>query len=344
MFQAAGKQLEQAGLAWHRGDNRGCADAYRNAYEECIKSYRLQTSSSAKKWEYEYCCISGFTSLLREKEIQPTDSDIAFLKTIGLNTSNPIGSAQAYLTRGLVYWDKGLREKAARQYRRGLEVSCNATKEQRQRQEMMPIGGAYRMQVIEPLLNDITRTLRQNLAVLENGKTPSAMYDNPASTVSGKVMSYPVKPGEGGVEGAPSVTNVSGSCCNCCGAVPASRLTDATEAETGIETETNGEKKVCEALKMCQRCHRAWYCSKECQVNGWKAHKAQCRPRYAFMPGDMATLCNLNSQPELNGTLVTVLGRDERVMSDDLSLQKWQVTPVGQKSIIVTANKLDRCN
>eukprot|EP01032_Pedospumella_encystans_P019156 gene19156-21790_t len=298
MFQAAGKQLEQAGLAWHRGDNRGCADAYRNAYEECIKSYRLQTSSSAKKWEYEYCCISGFTSLLREKEIPPTDSDIAFLKTIGLNTSNPIGSAQAYLTRGLVFWDKGLREKAARQYRRGLEVSCNATKEQRQRQEMMPIGG--------------------------------------------KVMSYPVKPGEGSAEGALAVTNVSGSCCNCCGAVPASRLTESTEGET--EADTNGEKKVCEALKMCQRCHRAWYCSKECQVNGWKSHKAQCRPRYAFMPGDMATLCNLNSQPELNGTLVTVLGRDERVMSDDLSLQKWQVTPVGQKSIIVTANKLDRCN
>lgn len=335
MFTSAEKYLEQAGLAWHRGDNRGCANAYRNAYEECMKTYRLQTSSSAKKWDYEYCSISGYTSLFREKEVLPTDSDIAFLKTVGMNTSNPIASAQSYLTRGLIFWDKGLREKAARQYRRGLESACNATKEQRQRQEMMPIGGAYRMQVIEPLLNDIARTLRQNLAVLENGKTPAGMFDNPASTVSGKVMVYPVKRGESQEE-ATVVSNVSGSSCNCCGAVPASRLTETDDHPTA--------SNACEALKMCQRCQRAWYCSKECQVNDWKIHKSQCRNRYAFLPGDTATLCNLNSQPELNGTLVTVLGRDERVMSEDPALQKWQVSPVGKKPIIVTANKLDRCN
>lgn len=333
MFQSASKYLEQAGLAWRKGDNRGCADAYRSAYEECFKTYKLHTSSSAKKWELEYCCISGFTSLFREKEVLPTEEDILFLKTVGLNQSNPIASAQAYLTRGLLFWDKGLREKAARQYRRGLESASNATKEQRQRQEMMPIGGTYKLQVIEPLLNDIARTLRQNLTILETGKTPKDIFANPTSTLSSKMMTYPVQSGDN-VAKLESLTNVSGTHCNVCNAIPTSRVTEETSAET----------KTCDTLKMCQRCQRAWYCSKECQVADWKSHKAQCRSKYLFVPGEVAILCNLNSQPELNGTLVTVLGRDERVMSEDPALQKWQVSPPQLKPIIVTANKLDKCN
>ena len=334
MFQSASKCLEQAGLAWRKGDNRGCADAYRNAYEECFKTYKLHTSSSAKKWELEYCCISGYTSLFREKEVLPTDADILFLKTVGLNTSNPIASAQAYLTRGLLFWDKGLREKAARQYRRGLESASNATKEQRQRQEMMPIGGTYKLQVIEPLLNDIARTLRQNLMILETGKTPKDLFANPASMVSSKVLTYPTQSSEVDASKVESLTHVSGTHCNVCQAIPAFRVTEQTSPET----------KTCEALKMCQRCQRAWYCSKECQVADWKTHKAHCRTRYIFVPGETAILCNLNSQPELNGTMVTVLGRDERVMSEDPALQKWQVSPPEAKPIIVTANKLDKCN
>ena len=30
-------------------------------------------------------------------------------------------------------------------------------------------------------------------------------------------------------------------------------------------------------LKLCSRCRAVKYCSKECQISGWKAHKAKCR-------------------------------------------------------------------
>ena len=30
-------------------------------------------------------------------------------------------------------------------------------------------------------------------------------------------------------------------------------------------------------LKLCSRCRTVKYCSKECQISGWKAHKAKCR-------------------------------------------------------------------
>lgn len=333
MFNEASKYLEKAGLAWQRGDHRGCADAYRNGYEECMKTYRNNTSSSAKKWELEYCCISGYTSLFREKEVMPTDADFLFLKTVGLYLNSPLASAQAYLTRGLLFWDKGLREKAARQYRRGLESVSGATKEQRLRQEMLPLGGTYKLQVTEPLMNDVAQTLRQNLTILETGKAPANLFANPSSTVSGKVMTYPVQ-GKLDVSKLEALTSVSGAHCNHCGAMPQSRVT----------MDTKPEAKTCDSLKMCQRCQRAWYCSKECQLAAWKTHKTECRARYLFAPGEAAILCNLNSQPELNGTIVTILAKDERVMSEDPALQKWQVAPPGAKPIIVAASKLDKCN
>lgn len=38
--------------------------------------------------------------------------------------------------------------------------------------------------------------------------------------------------------------------------------------------------KKCEkaATNYCLSCKKVYYCSKECQVADWKAHKAQCRP------------------------------------------------------------------
>lgn len=199
------------------------------------------------------------------------------------------------------------------------------------------------MQVIEPLLNDIARTLRQNLYVLETGKTPADMFNNPAALKSGKVMAYPVQNGKLNPDQLVALTNVSGSQCNACGAVPAPQNTDASDGSNPPEKATTAGTKVsCEGLKMCQRCQRAWYCSRECQLAAWKSHKATCRSRYAFVPGDVAVLCNLNSQPELNGSVVTILARDEREMCTDLALQKWQVAVAGDKSIIVTASKLER--
>jgi len=31
-----------------------------------------------------------------------------------------------------------------------------------------------------------------------------------------------------------------------------------------------------EATKRCSRCRIEWYCSRECQVQSWKAHKTVC--------------------------------------------------------------------
>jgi len=41
----------------------------------------------------------------------------------------------------------------------------------------------------------------------------------------------------------------------------------------------------CEADKRCSLCAEVWYCGRECQVAGWKGHKAQCEERRAERKG-----------------------------------------------------------
>lgn len=32
-----------------------------------------------------------------------------------------------------------------------------------------------------------------------------------------------------------------------------------------------------DAGKRCNQCKSVWYCSRDCQVNSWKGHKAKCK-------------------------------------------------------------------
>lgn len=46
------------------------------------------------------------------------------------------------------------------------------------------------------------------------------------------------------------------------------------------------------ANKKCSKCRQAWYCSRECQTQHWKVHKACCKPNsvtsvpFSVIPAD----------------------------------------------------------
>jgi hypothetical protein len=63
-------------------------------------------------------------------------------------------------------------------------------------------------------------------------------------------------------------------------------------------------------LFKCQKCQRAFYCSKECQKKQWREgnHKLYCREAHVFEAGDLVLLNGLQSQPELNQSIVRVMG------------------------------------
>ena len=62
-------------------------------------------------------------------------------------------------------------------------------------------------------------------------------------------------------------------------------------------------------LKRCSRCQLAYYCSRECAKQAWKAgHRSACRAPGQFDVGDKVHVQGLVSQPQLNGKIVEVRG------------------------------------
>lgn len=61
------------------------------------------------------------------------------------------------------------------------------------------------------------------------------------------------------------------------------RLSDAYNTEF-LEKfdEAKGDAKCAgcgkDAIQRCSRCHKVWYCNRECQVNHWNEHSTNCSP------------------------------------------------------------------
>lgn len=67
----AARSLDAAGHAAMRGDWRGCADSYLGAYRKASPS-----------WERRYITWSGFTSVLREGNLEILADDIAVVEGV----------------------------------------------------------------------------------------------------------------------------------------------------------------------------------------------------------------------------------------------------------------------
>jgi len=87
-------------------------------------------------------------------------------------------------------------------------------------------------------------------------------------------------------------------------------------------------------LLICQRCLRAYYCSKACQLKSWKGgHKTACRKSDQMDQGDYMRLKGFKNQ-EYNGVVVQVVG--------PLAAERWQVELHGKnKGISVAAKNLE---
>jgi hypothetical protein len=78
-------------------------------------------------------------------------------------------------------------------------------------------------------------------------------------------------------------------------------------------------------LLCCQRCTMAFYCSRECQKQQWRAgHKQACREKGEIHPGDFLRLEGLVARPELNGFIVRAVGPVEG------DPDRWQVEHLSQ--------------
>ena len=88
----AQRYLGTAGNAAMSGNWRLCAASYLAAYWACTDD-----------WEYRYICWSGYTSVLREGNIQVAASDVQLLDEVASDSSAPSHHrVQAFFTRGFV--------------------------------------------------------------------------------------------------------------------------------------------------------------------------------------------------------------------------------------------------
>ena len=88
-------------------------------------------------------------------------------------------------------------------------------------------------------------------------------------------------------------------------------------------------------LLSCSQCRKAYYCGAECQRLQWKkGHKKHCRKPGQFQTGDYLQIHGLQSNSDLNGTIVHVIG-------PATTTGRWEVRiPGGTKSISVSGEKL----
>ena len=120
--------------------------------------------------------MSGFTSILRTEETPPLESDLQFLKSITKQSAaSPLNRTQAHLTLGILHWVAGRRENAAREYRKGLECASASTAEQKAVMEMPSTGPPK--QPVGIILEDVVKSIRDNLRILEKGTAPAGFFD-----------------------------------------------------------------------------------------------------------------------------------------------------------------------
>jgi tetratricopeptide (TPR) repeat protein len=300
---------------WSRGDKKGAADKYWEAFDICPDD-----------WEgNRFHILHGYTSILREKYFPPSKEDMKNLKHLVHNEELPkLYRQEAAWTYGLLSWDAGDRAKASDYYREALVINSQADSSERKRKMMhtmeqngRPVHG---LQSVDAILALNKSMVQDNLQVLEN---PVGASRDPGLATSdllrsdGTFMSRETR-----FTRAPNDPSllarlaVGGNVCDNCG---------KTWQELGRPR-----------LDCCTRCKNAFYCSKECQKTAWKGgHKQACRQPGQTEIGDVMKLQKLESRPELNNSLVEVLSKDK-------TEGRWQVRSfVTGASMSIASEKLE---
>ena len=172
------------------------------------------------------------------------------------------------------------------------------------------------MRPVRDLISDSIETARGNLAVLESPKSqvlPAHLKSRIRS--DGSEMPPSIRSSKMLTSGSPTITeeqfnrliSVGGDRCDFCQKTP-------KEVEV-------------DHLMKCSKCKKAFYCSKECATEQWRAgHKKACRGPGEYKAGDFVRLRGLVSTPTLNGSIVRLAGRAPQP-------GRWTVMPDGNSAI-----------
>lgn len=312
----------QAVASFQNGNYRASADNYLAALRACPDKNELN------RWQI----FTGFTSIVLEKYFPPSLSDIEALLSIKEDKKESrLFRVEASRTAGLLRWDLGERVEAAELYRSAIRLGEKVTEKERREKVLAsispdgnPANLRIGMQQVGELVDNILDEVRRNLRVLEspqgNMRFPGTHYRSDGTVMPPDVRATVLLSGLSGPSIAKEeydrLISVGGDACDCC-------------------KKTLAELKM-HHLKQCGRCLKAFYCSAECQNRQWRGgHKKVCRKPGHFKSGDFIKLQGIESKPELNGSIVKVVGPDPDKEG------RWAVkADGGTRSISVAAEKM----
>eukprot|EP00931_Biecheleriopsis_adriatica_P077374 TRINITY_DN50958_c0_g1_i1.p1 TRINITY_DN50958_c0_g1~~TRINITY_DN50958_c0_g1_i1.p1 ORF type:complete len:667 (-),score=93.42 TRINITY_DN50958_c0_g1_i1:153-2099(-) len=299
------KAVMAASEAAMRGDWRRCADFYRQGYTKSDRDGQLR-----------YNCISGFTSVLKERHFKASDDDLQFLQSLVKDeTASPMCRAQAAFTRGLMLWDSYDREGAKRNYRKAISISEAASADERKHKELFTTMRGLQPTSMGPLMDDLMNSVKENLSILE-ARAPVALPGAQQGD-DGKIrrMKFLIPLGPYGDRSEIK------KLCEYFDDDPLSRKCNQCNATS-------------RTLNTCAGCKRAWYCSQECQRLAWSQHKTDCRKSGRLQQGDLVKITNAPEemqqvqreayQHDLNGSIVEIVS-----CTKEGDFSKWNVRVIG---------------
>lgn len=256
---------------------------------------------------------------------QPTIDDIETLKEIRNDKDElKLFRVEAGFKYALLNFDIGNRMEAAEGYREAIRIGekKNSSDDLAKVMEMKPtLSGRFHMAMtpMSAIATGIDKDCYDNLEQLTDKRGSDAfesLFQPPKMRSDGSIMPKDVKmfafPDPSSTKLSEDdfqmLLEVGGNACDYCGKPDAK-------------------------LSVCARCKMVFYCSKECQKKEWKlGHKKFCRKPSEYEEGDFATLNGLVSQPELNGTVVKVVGPTEVA-------GRWEVK-IGEEGISIWTEKM----
>jgi len=273
---------QQAAVAlWGQGKHRESANEYWLSFQ----------AFPSLTHEMRYWIFHGYTSILREVCSEANDNDFSNLRKI-FEDKNELRllRMEAGFTLGVLHYSRSERFKCEDVYHRSKAIGEKTAKKKQEKheQKMMMIvkEGVWLKSPIMELMEGVLKDCQDNLNGL-NRATTGIITHRPE--VPSKTHRMPVRTGGTTLtnDEINNLIDVGGIQCDCC-------------------------KKRDVQLFTCAICDRTSYCSKKCQTNQWKenGHKKYCRKEGVFKPGDLVQIARLKNKPELNDTIVRLIGPD----------------------------------
>ena len=301
--------------AFYAEKYRESSDAYWNAFRACPR----------KTHEWRYFVLHGYTSTLRLGHFHPDENDFGNMqRLLDDKREMRLFRLEAAYTLGVMYYSRQERMKCEEVYHHAVSIGKKKVSDREMKKEktcrMKNVTDAT-MKTMKELMENRMMDCKKNLDNLNVStrravETAFSPIDDPVS------MTHWLPVGRGGTDLTEDMVNnlidVGGIQCDYC--------------------KQKGTK-----LRKCSSCNKGFYCSKDCQTKQWRerGHKQYCRKEGQFETGDLVQCARLKNKPEINGHIMSVVGRDQTATEERYKLQMVGAVP-GDNILSLKASNLNQ--